>query len=346
MACCGGGREADEDARLDALLTGHSLGRSVTIAEPERRGITLRQLQRTLTAARARCKSEQWRDGDKPITAEKMSVADVRHRLVQPIVKNTLVEHLARGPQLPSWVVITSWRTPFAELVACLEQHTADHLLDESTTYWLSAFALSPRAGRHDSAELSARAAGLPAKVEEIPFHTALRAASRGALTVVDSAGRTFTDAWLGFEVFTTVASLPASLRHDWYVSPRGAKRPVGLVDGFAAGDKAASSSPDGWLDAKARRESAFPVVRAARGAPEGRGVRPILPRACLARPPCATLRSPHPRACARARARGRAITSARRWRVQPSSLAAPPPSAWRAARARRRSRRRRCSSR
>ena len=122
--------------------------RGCEIPLAEHRGIMLKQLRAICEHVHRRCIGENWvnTDGER-LEGRHVTMYDCAAYVIKPATrkkKNSLVEHIARGPQTPTWFVSHWWGLPLFELVACLEQHARDRQLDpNTTTYWISAFALS-----------------------------------------------------------------------------------------------------------------------------------------------------------------------------------------------------------
>ena len=164
-----------------------------TIQDQTMRGIQLQQLRSLIVHLKRRCNSEGWVTTDEEVNAElgletgastplewdRCSMYDVLAYVVKPATRArrcSFVELVAKDAQRPEWYVVHRWGEPLVDTLACLERHAKDRNLDlNTTTYWVSALAMSP----WDVSE------HLAADPFSSPFFHALEA-TKGCVVVVD----------------------------------------------------------------------------------------------------------------------------------------------------------------
>ena len=164
-----------------------------TIQDQTMRGIQLQQLRSLIVHLKRRCKSEGWVTTDEEVNAElgletgastplewdRCSMYDVLAYVVKPATRArrcSFVELVAKDAQRPEWYVVHRWGEPLVDTLTCLERHAKDRNLDlNTTTYWVSALAMSP----WDVSE------HLAADPFSSPFFRALEA-TKGCVVVVD----------------------------------------------------------------------------------------------------------------------------------------------------------------
>ena len=210
---------------------------------------------------------------------------DLVHHFVEPETRArrcSYVEQVARGPQRPQWAVLHSWGDPVLDFIACVTQHAQDHTAprrqlakptasslsygfddeknetyetvfppaDESTTYWIRAFAVNQH-------ELSAEADPSQANSAE-----AVEAAGGRVLSVLDVRGGAFSRLWYCLELslghgkttnefYTTTADFPKP-------NPRGGA-PERLAVGLTAGPCEADLHAGAVVE-QTRRQMDFPL--------------------------------------------------------------------------------------
>ena len=146
--CCASSLAHDDvTLQLEPTITG------TTIPKTEERAITLRQLRAVYAEIERRCEAEQWEGGFKladgsfetrRLTPETVNLYHLTELLIKPATaarRCSYVELVASAPQPPKWFVSHWWGEPVVLFLRCLEQHAADHWLDEDTAYWVCAYA-------------------------------------------------------------------------------------------------------------------------------------------------------------------------------------------------------------
>lgn len=239
------------------------------VAEPAERGLTLKQMREIWSYVNDRCVADGWMDSQgSELEPQLITTYDVMRYVVKPVTQDYGCSYAERcgggfGAVLqPAWTVVHWWGSEFKNLLDCLEQHSLDRGVgDETSAYWISAFALNQSELRPD---ISSTREILQATAHAI-------AMSRGVVCILDKNALWLNRIWCLYEAQTALEqSLPR--RHklfDVYTVhqhfrhhvahkgvPRSACKAIGLTDGFAMADGRAANQ----ILLKTEREKRFPL--------------------------------------------------------------------------------------
>ncbi|CAB9530683.1 expressed unknown protein [Seminavis robusta] len=201
------------DQKIDLLLIQSSSREEVAPSVPrgiegaEYRAITLLQLKELAAKVALHCVKDGWKStnpqkNQQPLQPHDVTLYDLVYYWVKPQTAKyncSYVELVAPKPQKPRWFTSHTWGGTFFQLVACLEQHAADHLLDKAnTTYWICALALNQH-GLDE--ELPPRGYNTPdTYLQNSPFYRAMQHAD-GTVSVLDASMACYHRIWCVFEV-------------------------------------------------------------------------------------------------------------------------------------------------
>mmetsp|Transcript_38984 Transcript_38984/g.97995 ORF Transcript_38984/g.97995 Transcript_38984/m.97995 type:complete len:462 (-) Transcript_38984:86-1471(-) len=236
------------------------------IPETAMRGICLAQLRKVLAEIEKRCPEEGWVAGGgpkvgQPISAHEVNLYDTMTKVIMPATKPyecSYVELIAKGPQKPRYFVSHWWGEPVVLFIRCLTMHAEDRGFDESTFYWVCAYA-------NNQYKLMGAVTADPTGSA---FYQAIRE-SDGVVSVVDENGICFTRVWCVFEVWCALAGeVKKDFKYDIYTAKEhniwGRTRyAVGLVHGAALHDPRCGQREEGALEFggyKVQREGKFPM--------------------------------------------------------------------------------------
>jgi len=224
------------------------------IERTEERAITIPQLDRVLNHIQRRCEAEHWletRDFTNTLLYKKVNLYETNFYVIRPSTKDlriAFVELIATGPQSPKWFVSHFWGEAVWDFIVCLKQHSLDRELDDTTAYWICAYA-------NRQWDLAGEIVDDP---KESSFARALKLAD-GTIAVIDAKAEYFTRIWCCFEIFISIIKDDDSklrLKFDIYTCTGG--EAVGVTDGFCAKDL--KYGENFAMGDKSRRESDFPV--------------------------------------------------------------------------------------
>mmetsp|Transcript_88694 Transcript_88694/g.237183 ORF Transcript_88694/g.237183 Transcript_88694/m.237183 type:complete len:870 (-) Transcript_88694:190-2799(-) len=236
---------------------------SVTrIALTEERGISLKQLRGVLQHIKEN--AESWIDTHrgtsadpnanygKPLKWKEVNLYQAMEHFLKPVTEEaqcSYVELVAVGSQVPRWFCSHWWGEPVSDFVECIATHAELRMLQDSSPYWVCAYA-------NNQWDLGSEIASDPAKSS---FRRAIDL-SDGTLSIVDRGAIVFSRIWCGFEVATTIVYGETKLYDIATVHPDSG-RGVVITDGVSAADfDEAKGRVDLAHEIKSRRESLFPM--------------------------------------------------------------------------------------
>lgn len=269
--------------RVDFSELVAATGRCV-MESPAERGITLKQLRRLTRHVTRRLRGGEvwlvsryremgWQEVEMAVP-EDVVLYDVNTYVILPATTSercSMVELLAEHEQKPDYFVSHWWGERVKDFVMCLEQHSSDRKLVDCK-YWVCAYANN----QHH--------VDLGATLKESPFYAAMKLC-RGAVSIVDPDGVTWSRIWCVFELYTALISHDDFVLSDQYtfdlytaklhyIGSTGTQEgirgfsgqratvvqtaatscyfPVGITQGLAA--------VDGSISEKAKREQHFPI--------------------------------------------------------------------------------------
>jgi len=124
--------------------------RGCEIAQPELRGVTLRQLRSLADYVRSRCEPDLWCDSatGQRLTPETVQLHHLAEYVLRPLTQERrcsyveMIGHSAED-QYPRWYATWAGGS-FLDLVHCLMEHSRRHSFGGRMSYWVSAFASDP----------------------------------------------------------------------------------------------------------------------------------------------------------------------------------------------------------
>ena len=213
------------------------------IANPENRGITLRQLKEIGKEVVLRCEIERWRSSNSThqslavLKPDQVTLYDLAQHYILPSTephKCSYVELVAREEQdqKPVWFVSHWWGESVLDFVASICRHAFDRGLPDETSYWVCAYALNQHS-------LGLELGRNPMNA---PFHKALKQC-KGMVSVLDKDCICYSRIWCCFELSLAIGNADERIE----TSPELNSKPDFLYDIYTvAGSAGAVGLNDG----------------------------------------------------------------------------------------------------